>query len=53
MQSPQISCPVVMPVAPGLGLYPIALLVTLTLATNIGCALPSANPPNERERDDL
>ena len=38
--------PVLAPLAPALGLHPLALLVPATLAASIGFALPAGTPPN-------
>jgi solute carrier family 13 (sodium-dependent dicarboxylate transporter), member 2/3/5 len=38
--------PIALAVAPALGLNPIALLVTISLAANMGYTLPSSTPPN-------
>jgi len=38
--------PIVLVTAPALGLNPVAMLVTLSLAANMGYTLPSSTPPN-------
>ena len=38
--------PIALAVGPALGLNPIALLVTISLAANMGYTLPSSTPPN-------
>ncbi|MBI3935319.1 MAG: anion permease [Acidobacteria bacterium] len=38
--------PIILVLAPGLGLNPLALLITISLAANMGYTLPSSTPPN-------